>query len=211
VRRAARGLSKIVKRYPKVEVVDTTRGDWDVTKVARIGETLLSKFPKIDPAYFHNDDMALAAYDVMKAHNRTSIKIGGCDATPPALQAVMDGRMVATVRNPSCLIHGGAIIAGVVATVSGEKDRHGTRNDPEAHRDGRTGSDQGQRAWPGMDGKALPDLSDVPWHGQRYHLAEAQRHGFPHLLAALRLTGLPSRRRVSWKDVEHLQSPDRSA
>ena len=121
MRSAARGFSKIVKRYPKVEVVDTTPGDWDVTKVARIGETLLSKFPKIDPAYFHNDDMALAAYDVMKAHNRTSIKIGGCDATPPALQAVMDGRMVATVRNPSCLIHGCAIIARDVATVSGEK------------------------------------------------------------------------------------------
>ena len=34
---------------------------------------------------------------------------------PPALQAVTDGRMAATVRNPSCLIHG-AIIAG-----SGEK------------------------------------------------------------------------------------------
>ena len=40
---------------------------------------------------------------------------------PPALQAVMDGRMTATVRNPSCLIHGGAIIAGVAAVVSGEK------------------------------------------------------------------------------------------
>ena len=63
----ARGFSKIVKKYPKVEVVDTTPADWDVTKVARIWETLLSKFPKIDAAYFHNDDMALAAYDVMKA------------------------------------------------------------------------------------------------------------------------------------------------
>jgi ribose transport system substrate-binding protein len=40
---------------------------------------------------------------------------------PSALQAVTDGRMVATVRNPACLIHGGAIIAGVAATVSGEK------------------------------------------------------------------------------------------
>jgi ribose transport system substrate-binding protein len=39
---------------------------------------------------------------------------------PPALQAVLDGRIVATVRNPSCLIHGGAIIAGVAATAFGE-------------------------------------------------------------------------------------------
>jgi len=117
----ARGFSNIVKKYPKVEVVDISPADWDVTKVASIWETLLTKFPKIDAAYFHNDDMALAASDVMKARNRTSIKIGGCDAMPPALLAVMDGRMVATVRNPSCLIHGGAIIAGVAAVVSGEK------------------------------------------------------------------------------------------
>jgi ribose transport system substrate-binding protein len=115
-----RGFWNMVKKYPEVEVVDSTPADWDVTKVASIWETLLAKFPKIDAAYFHNDDMALAAYEVMKAHNRTSIKIGGCDAMPPALQAVADGRMVATVRNPSGLIHGGAIIAGVAAIVSGQ-------------------------------------------------------------------------------------------
>ena len=40
---------------------------------------------------------------------------------PPAISAVADGRMFATVRNPSCRIHGGAIIAGVAAVVGGEK------------------------------------------------------------------------------------------
>ncbi len=117
----ARGFKAVVKKYPKIKVLDTQPADWDVTKVARIWETLLTKYPQIDAAYFHNDDMALAAYSVMKAHNRTSIKIGGCDAMPPALAAVSDGRMTATVRNPSCRIHGGAIVAGVAAIVSGEK------------------------------------------------------------------------------------------
>lgn len=127
----ARGFESIVKKYPKVQVVDTTPADWDVTKVARIWETLLTKYPKIDAAYFHNDDMALAAYNVMKAHNRTSIKIGGCDAMPPALEAVSDGRMLATVRNPSCRIHGGAIIAGVAAVVGGEKTGSGIGTIPK--------------------------------------------------------------------------------
>jgi ribose transport system substrate-binding protein len=117
----ARGFESIVKKYPKIQVVDKQPGDWDVSKVARIWETLLTKYPKIDAAYFHNDDMALAAYNVMKQANRTSIKIGGCDAMPPALVAVSDGRMLATVRNPSCRIHGGAIVAGVAAVVGGEK------------------------------------------------------------------------------------------
>jgi ribose transport system substrate-binding protein len=121
----ARGFNSVVKKFPKIQVLDTQPADWDVTKVARIWETLLTKYPKISAAYFHNDDMALAAYNVMKAHNRTEILIGGCDAMPPALQAVSDGRMHATVRNPSCRIHGGAIIAGVAAVAGGEKSGPG--------------------------------------------------------------------------------------
>jgi ribose transport system substrate-binding protein len=117
----ARGFWSVVKKYPKVKVLDTTPADWDVAKTARIWETLLTKYPVINAAYFHNDDMALAAYNVMKTHGRTKILIGGTDAMPPALEAVSDGRMHATVRNPSCRIHGGAIVAGVAAVVGGEK------------------------------------------------------------------------------------------
>jgi len=120
----ARGFHSIVKKYPKVKVLEEQPADWDVSKVARLWETYLTKYPKIAAAYFHNDDMALAAYNVMKAHKRTDIKIGGCDAMPPALAAVTEGRMHATVRNPSCRIHGGAIVAGVAA-VSGEKTGEG--------------------------------------------------------------------------------------
>jgi ribose transport system substrate-binding protein len=61
----------------------------------------------------------------MKAHGRTDILLGGCDAMPPALAAVAEGRMHATVRNPSCRIHGGAVLAGVAAVVSGEKTGNG--------------------------------------------------------------------------------------
>ncbi len=117
----ARGFESVVKKFPGIEVLDTQPGDWDVAKVARIWESLLTKHPQIDAAFFHNDDMALAAYNVMKAHNRTNILIGGVDAMPPAIEAVLDGRMYATVRNPSCRIHGGAIIAGVAAVLTGEK------------------------------------------------------------------------------------------
>ena len=117
----ARGFESVIKQYPNIEVLDTTPADWDVSKASRIWETLLTKYPQIDAAFFHNDDMALAAYNVMKAHGRTNIKIGGVDAMPPALSAVADGRMHATVRNPSCRIHGGAIIAGVNAVLAGEK------------------------------------------------------------------------------------------
>src|SRR5246500_4972627 len=121
----ARGFATVVKSFPNVSVLDTTPADWDVSKTARIWETLLTKYSQIDAAFFHNDDMALAAYNVMKQANRTNILIGGVDAMPPALDAVLDGRMHATVRNPSCRIHGGAILAGVAAVVGGEKTGDG--------------------------------------------------------------------------------------
>ena len=89
----ARGFESVVKNFPDIEVLDTQPADWDVSKVARIWETLLTKYPQIDAAFFHNDDMALAAYEVMKRQNRTDILIGGVDAMPPAISAVADGRM----------------------------------------------------------------------------------------------------------------------
>ncbi len=121
----AKGFNSIVKLNPGIEVLDTQPADWDVSKTARLWETYLTKYPQIDAAYFHNDDMALAAYNIMKAHNRTNILIGGCDAMPPAIQAVADGRMHATVRNPSCRIHGWSILAGVAAVMNGEKTGDG--------------------------------------------------------------------------------------
>ncbi|KGM34603.1 sugar ABC transporter substrate-binding protein [Inquilinus limosus] len=121
----ARGFESVVKQFPKIEVLNTDPADWDVSKTARLWETHLTKYPKISAAFFHNDDMALAAYNVMKARNRTDILIGGVDAMPPAIQAVSDGRMYATVRNPSCRIHGGAVIAGVAAVTAGEKSGEG--------------------------------------------------------------------------------------
>ncbi|TSD87704.1 substrate-binding domain-containing protein [Mycobacterium sp. KBS0706] len=121
----ARGFESVVKQFPKIEVLNTDPADWDVSKTARLWETHLTKYPKISAAFFHNDDMALAAYNVMKARNRTDILIGGVDAMPPAISAVADGRMYATVRNPSSRIHGGAVIAGVAAVTAGEKSGEG--------------------------------------------------------------------------------------
>ncbi len=121
----ARGFHSVVEKFPEIEVLDEQPADWDVTKATRIWDSLLTKHSQIDAAFFHNDDMALAAQNVMKARGRDKILVGGVDAMPPAIDAVIDGRMFATVRNPSCRIHGGAIVAGVAAVVAGEKTGDG--------------------------------------------------------------------------------------
>ncbi len=40
---------------------------------------------------------------------------------PLAIDAAFGGRMFATVRNPSCLIHSGAIMAGIAAATAVSK------------------------------------------------------------------------------------------
>jgi ribose transport system substrate-binding protein len=117
----AKGFKQVLAAYPNVKVLDEQPADWDVTKVARIWDSLLTQYPDISAAFFHNDDMALAANNVMKAKNRKGIILGGVDAMPPAVSAVLDGTMLATVRNPSCRIHGWAVAAGVAAVIGGEK------------------------------------------------------------------------------------------
>src|SRR5215204_108688 len=61
----AKGFKSVIANYPDIEVLDEQPADWDVSKVSRIWETLLTQHPQIDAAFFHNDDMALAAAEVM--------------------------------------------------------------------------------------------------------------------------------------------------
>ena len=117
----AKGFKQVLASYPNVKLINEEPADWDVTKVARIWDSILTQNDKIAGAFFHNDDMALAAYNVMKAKGRTDIVIAGVDAMPPAVNAVLDGTMLATVRNPSCRIHGWSVAAGVAAVQGGEK------------------------------------------------------------------------------------------
>ena len=117
----AKGFHNVAANFPDVKVVNEEPADWDVTKVARIWDSVLTQNPDIAGAFFHNDDMALAAHQVMKQKGREGIIIAGVDAMPPAVNAVLDGTMLATVRNPSCRIHGWAVAAGVAAVQGGEQ------------------------------------------------------------------------------------------
>lgn len=109
----AKGFHLVVDKYPDIEVVDETPTDWDPEKARKIWEDLLVKYPDIVGGMFHNDDLALSAYGAIKAAGKENqIKIVGVDARPPALKAVMDGTLLATVVNPTGRIHGGATWIG---------------------------------------------------------------------------------------------------
>jgi ribose transport system substrate-binding protein len=118
----AQGFHNVIERYPEVRVIDETPGDWDVGKTTRIWESLLEEHPNIGAAFFHNDEMALAAQRVIaKARKQQQILVGGVDGLVDACAAVARGDMVVTVVNPTGRIHSGALWIGYFLATKGDR------------------------------------------------------------------------------------------
>lgn len=108
------GFYRALAKYPGIELLAKDPADWDVKKTAQFWEDYLARYKDVTGGFFHNDDMALAALNVIRKARR-KVFIAGVDAMPPAIEAVMNGDMVATVRNPAGRIHAGAVMVGIQA------------------------------------------------------------------------------------------------
>ncbi len=109
-----RGFNEALKRFPNMELLATDFGDWDVNKAQSLWESYVNKYPEISVGYFHNDSMALAGLQALEAAGRAGqTVIGGADGMPPAIEAVADGRMYATIRHSAPRIHMYPVVIGV--------------------------------------------------------------------------------------------------
>ncbi|HML21423.1 MAG TPA: sugar ABC transporter substrate-binding protein [Aggregatilinea sp.] len=156
------GFFNLVNKYPDIEVVDDQPADWDVTRAADLTESVLNRHPDLKAIFADNDDMALAARQIVEnAGLGDQVLVGGVDAMPPAVEAVRDGRLVATARNSANRIHSWAVLAGAWAAT--------------------VGLDQAKAEMPFYilaDGPAIfadidsnPDLADEPWKLRNYGLS----------------------------------------
>src|SRR5437868_1701485 len=94
----AQGFKNVVAKYPGVKVVAEDFADWDVNKVAKLWEDYLVKYPNVKGAFLHTDDTALAAAKIAKNSDK-DIKMAGVAAMPPAVEAVANGSLVASVQS----------------------------------------------------------------------------------------------------------------
>jgi ribose transport system substrate-binding protein len=121
----AEGFRAAVAKYPDIEVVDESSGEWQAEPTASLWQDLLQRFPDVVGGFFHSDDMALAAASVVQqAGMQDQVKLVGVDGLKNACEAILEGTLLASVINPSGRIHGGAIWAGYL-TVSGTDNAEG--------------------------------------------------------------------------------------
>lgn len=93
------GFLEVVEQYPGIEVVTSLTANYSREEGSNVSEDILQGNPELDAIYAHNDEMALGALRAADAAGRLEeIKIFGIDAVDDALNAILNGEMVATVQ-----------------------------------------------------------------------------------------------------------------
>lgn len=105
------GFVAALKNFPNMEILESDFGNWDVQRVRQLWDTYVNRHANIAAGYFHNDDMAFAGLESLKAVGRTAA-IGGCDGMPKAIQAVLDGTFAATMRHSTVRLNMYAVVIG---------------------------------------------------------------------------------------------------
>jgi simple sugar transport system substrate-binding protein len=100
-----KGFREILKEYPEMQIIASESGDFTRAKGKEVMEGFLQRYgDQIDALYAHNDDMAIGAIRAIEAYGLKpgqDIKIVSIDAIRDAFQAMIDGKLNATVEcNP---------------------------------------------------------------------------------------------------------------
>ena len=99
------GFREILKDYPEMKIIASKSGDFTRSLGQEVMEEFLNKYgDHIDALFAHNDDMAIGAIRAIEAYGLkpgVDIKIVSVDAIRDAFQAMIDGKLNATVEcNP---------------------------------------------------------------------------------------------------------------
>jgi ABC-type sugar transport system substrate-binding protein len=101
----ALGFREILADYPEIKIIASASGDFTRAKGKEVMEDNLALYgDQIDAVFSHNDDMAIGAIKAIEAYGLrpgVDIKIVSIDAIRDAFQAMIEGRLNATVEcNP---------------------------------------------------------------------------------------------------------------
>jgi len=97
----AKGFADYIKDHPDMKIIASQSGDFARDKGRQVAETLLQAHPEANAIYAHNDEMAIGAISALEAAGKTpgkDVTIVSIDGTRDALQAIIDGKMGATVE-----------------------------------------------------------------------------------------------------------------
>lgn len=96
------GFDSVIAEHPGMTIVASQSGDFARDMGRQVMETLLLAHPDVTAVYAHNDEMAIGAIAALEAAGRTpgeDVIVVSIDGTRDALQAIIDGKLGATVES----------------------------------------------------------------------------------------------------------------
>ncbi len=99
------GFREILSDFPAMQIIDSQSGDFTRARGKEVMASFLEQYgDEITAVYAHNDDMALGAIEAIEEYGikpGVDIKIVSVDAARGAFEAMIDGKLNATVEcNP---------------------------------------------------------------------------------------------------------------
>jgi len=97
-----KGFEDAIKVHPGMRIVASQPGDFERAKGRQVAEALLQAHPDANAIYAHNDEMALGAIAALEAAGKKpgqDVTVVSVDGTRAALQAIVEGKLLATVES----------------------------------------------------------------------------------------------------------------
>jgi inositol transport system substrate-binding protein len=99
IKRTSGFVDAVTANFPNIEIVDTQVGNWQRDQGVSITENWLTAYgDAIKAVVANNDEMALGAVEVLQREGRTDVIVLGVDYTPDAKAAILEGKMVGSVK-----------------------------------------------------------------------------------------------------------------
>jgi ribose transport system substrate-binding protein len=115
------GFEAAIKDRPDIKIVAKQNAGWDRAKAMATMEDFLTRFPKIDALYAHDDNMAIGAIQALKAAGRLKdVPVISISGTIEGYAAVTSGEIYSTVSQPPDW-EGMMAVQAAVKALNGEK------------------------------------------------------------------------------------------
>jgi erythritol transport system substrate-binding protein len=101
----SQAYASVISQYPDMQLVAQETANWDQQEAFTKTETILQSNPGIKGIIAGNDTMALGAVAAVEAAGLTGqVTMAGFDGSPDAVQAIKDGKLLATGLQPAVQI-----------------------------------------------------------------------------------------------------------
>lgn len=97
----SRGYHDVLDQYPDLKMVSRQSANWDQAQAFSVTQSVLQAHPEITGVIAGNDTMALGAIAALESAGRHDVKVVGFDGSNDARDAILAGKMEATVLQPA--------------------------------------------------------------------------------------------------------------